>query len=121
MTDNEISQAWELCMSGKEEACNDCPYFTTGCIDDLHRDSASLIKRQQDEIERLEKCNLREAMTFNAKTIKEAAVEEVRLFLNDLKERAFIAQNEWSHGEHPKVVEWDDILAVFDERFGDVG
>lgn len=54
MTDNEIIQAWDLCLSGKVKACNECPYCTAGCIDDLHRDSASLIKRQQAEIERLQ-------------------------------------------------------------------
>ena len=54
MTDNDIFQAWELCMSGKEEACNECPYFTTGCIVDLHNDTYYLIKRQLAEIERLQ-------------------------------------------------------------------
>ena len=47
--------------------------------------------------------------------------EGVKQFIDSLKEYAYIAENEWSHGEHPKVVEWDDILAVFDERFGNVG
>ena len=54
MTDNEIIQAWDLCLSGKVSACNKCPYCTAGCIDDLHFESASLIKRQQAEIERLQ-------------------------------------------------------------------
>ena len=75
MTDNEIIQAWELCMSGKEEACNDCPYFTTGCIDDLHNDTYALIKRQQAEIERLQD-RLEEKQATSDKTSEWISVED---------------------------------------------
>ena len=75
MTDNEIIQAWELCMSGKEEACNDCPYFTTGCIDDLHNDTYAFIKRQQDEIERLQN-RLEEKQATSDKTSEWISVKD---------------------------------------------
>ena len=118
MTDNEIIQALE-----KSLQMGDAPigaHWGVLLTTKLLSDSLNLIKRQQAEIERLEKGGLKEAMTFNAKTIKEAAVEEVRLFLNTLKERAYIAQNEWSHGEHPKLVDWDDILDEFEQRYGEI-
>ena len=52
---------------------------------------------------------------------KELAMEAVRDFAARLKAKAYTAENEWSHGEHPLVVEMDDIDETVAEMEGENG
>lgn len=90
MTDAEIIKALELCSG--DVFChkgNGCPYQGVDkCIKVSTHDAIDLINRQQAEIERLEKHELRVAMTFNSDTIKRAVTEAVKEFAERLKEKA---------------------------------
>lgn len=73
-------------------------------------------KRQQAEIERLKTGY--DAFIRNYKECAECAMEAVRDFAEQMKARAYTAENEWSHGEHPLVVEVDDIDELVAEMEG---
>ena len=112
MTDNEIIKALELCTStGCETAC---PMFdngigsTTECRFSMLAKALSIINRQKAEIE-----SQREYL--NVSKIRAEAIKE---FAERLKERKYLS-SEWSHGEHPYVVEESDIDDVLDEMVGE--
>ena len=65
----------------------------------------SLIKRQQTEIERLEKGSIIEAMTFNTKTISNVRTEAIKEFVVRLKSHAYYISFPKEH----RVVDEDDI------------
>lgn len=48
-------------------------------------------------------------------TIKAKAIKE---FVEKLKQWSY-ESSDWSHGEHPMVVEWSDIEDVLDEMAGE--
>ena len=50
--------------------------------------------------------------------IQECCEEAIKEFAARLKEQAYLSK-EWSHGEHPMVVECDDIDDLLDEMVGD--
>lgn len=52
---------------------------------------------------------------YNEECERDIAMDAVKDFVVLLKERAYTAENEWSHGEHPLVVEVDDIDAIVAE------
>ena len=105
MTDSDIIKALECCTGANAKMCEACHLKKhPDCEYRLQDASLALIKRQQAEIERLTKEH--DALIRN---YKECAMEVVREFAAKLKERAYVAENEWSHGEHPMVVEMDDI------------
>ena len=56
MTDNEIIEAWDICLhTNNREDCEICPHSIHGihCIANLRIDTFNLLKRQQTEIEKL--------------------------------------------------------------------
>lgn len=114
MTDSDIIEALECCLNAESESCNDCKYSGySACVELMVCEAVALIKRQQAENERL-KAEL-DALVRN---YKERAMEAVRDFAGLLKERAYTAENEWSRGEHPLVVEVDDIDEIVAEMEG---
>ena len=148
MTDNEIIKALECCCSTQVNACDDCPFYER-CYNNnewLEKEAINLINRQKAEIdafeeltnknqqcikekndvidlqkaeiERLEKGSLKEAMTFNSNTIANVRAEAVKEFAERLKESEY-QSSDWSHGEHPYVVEVDDIDNLVKEMVGE--
>ena len=107
MTYEQTIKAFEYCMN-QNECSSCCPYdddedTNEGCTSKLVEDVLDLIKRQQAEIERLqtEKDNL-------IRTYKECMTEAVKEFAERLLESKY-ESSDWSHGEHPYVVEESDI------------
>ena len=114
MTDNEIVKAMVCCMNDKPCAENNCPFYRTVCENDLHaieRYALDLINRQKAEIdnlnielqamrgaansykaeiERLEKGSLKEAMTFNSKTISNIRAEAHKEFAKELNNKGML-------------------------------
>lgn len=102
-----------------------CRYFlegeTEGVPSLLVGDAIDLIRRQQAEIERLNKAVAYQKNEFERLRItmfpkvKAEAVREFAIRLLDHKYQS----SDWSHGEHPFVVEVDDIDRVVGEMVGD--
>ena len=125
MTDAEIKKALECCAD--EMGCaKGCPFFDKkkskckvaspyGAFEKLLLD---LINRQQAEIERLETNCLSMAQTMPnmAKAERAEAIEE---FWSRLQGIAYRSEVEWSHGEHPMLIELDDAEEIYEEMVGD--
>ena len=58
---------------------------------------------------------------YNEENENEIKMYEIRYFAGRLKARAYTAENEWSHGEHPRVVDVDDIDEIVAEMEGENG
>lgn len=104
MTDNEIIKALEYCRDSED--CIICPYIETTdmyCEDKLRIDVINLLYRQKAEIEKL-KDELADARYLN--TVAES--DGIKEFADELKNFAYPSRD-WSHGEHPCVVEVEDI------------
>lgn len=117
MTDNEIVKALE-CLCGNALNCRECPYSPRYkfplCQQQVAKDTLSLINRQKEEIERLKGWeNLLKAEKHSL--IKAEAVKE---FAHRIRQRSY-ESSDWSHGEHPMVVEWSDIDEVLEEMAGE--
>ena len=89
-TDEEVIKALKHCASEtSSKACVGCPFDENGaCIDSENAMviyALSLINRQKEEINRLEKGELREAMTFNSTTIKRCVASAIKEFAERLK------------------------------------
>ena len=118
MTDNEIIKALECCRDNDNnlnmEKCFDvCPY-DGACAGKFMQDVLSLVNRQKGEIERLKGWeNLLKAEKHSL--VKAAAIKE---FAYRLRQRSY-ESSDWSHGEHPMVVEWSDIDEVLKEMAGE--
>ena len=129
MTDKNIIKALECCTNEGAALCKNCPY-EDAC--DIHEatmleDTLALIKRQKSEIERLEetpKCVYAydgevteycvEAPCPNYKTVNGVKVEAFKEFAYRLRQRAY-KSSDWSRGEHPLVVELEDVEDVLEE------
>ena len=91
MTDKEIIKGLKICNSN-EKGCNECnyhTYYSAKCLGYLIKDSITLINKLKAEVEK----------------VKAEAIKE---FAERLKEQKY-QSSEWSHGEHPFVVEEADI------------
>ena len=85
MTDKEIIKALECCV--EVQGCSKCPRSPI-CDGVEHIQNAlDLINRQKAEIERLEKGELRKAMTFNSDTIKRCVDEALKEFAEEFEKR----------------------------------
>lgn len=74
MNDNEIIRVLECCSNPECEKCKKCPlYDDLDCRRDLLNNSLNLIKRQQAEIERLQKHNTEMAFKHYRDGAKEFA------------------------------------------------
>lgn len=134
MTDAEIIKALECFAIDKDSDelyCVGCAFETKGlccenCSDGLAKASLDHINRQKAEIERLRtECGNQstlwsrhyESLFETAKeTIK---VEAIKEFAERLKEHKY-QSSDWSHGEHPFVVEEIDIDNLVKEMEGDM-
>ena len=86
LTGAETKKALKCCINGK---CSECPLRAMNCSAKVAMAFANdLINRYEAEIERLEKGSLKEAMTFNSKTIATAVAEAIKEFAEELKEKA---------------------------------
>ena len=121
-TDEEVIKALECCSSGKIDGCNDCPLFyvlglnvsTEECMESAISNAIDLINRQKEELD-----DLREIVfTDRSEAIKKLKAEAIKEFAERLKERAYTS-SDWSHGEHPQVVECDDIDEIVEEMTED--
>jgi hypothetical protein len=83
-------------------------------------DALSLINRQKAEIERLEgeRQEFRCVIDDLSNQVNTAKAEAIKDFAERLKERKY-QSSDWSHGEHPYVVEESDIDDVLDEMVGE--
>ena len=114
MTDNDIAKALKCCANKKQ--CSDCPFCVTSrepCYITLAREAASLLARRDAEIERLEK-SLTEQFDSYQSIRRKAKDEAIKEFAERLKERKY-QSSDWSHGEHPYVVEESDINEILEE------
>jgi hypothetical protein len=139
MTDNEIIKALKCCANLCEDGCNGCYLVPSEskdayCMDKLTKDAIDLINRQKeeiskkdieidilirkkedlsDEVERLGDSNkrLKEAvglMLNNDNGVELIKTEAYKEFAEKLLKRKYLS-SDWSHGEHPYVVEESDI------------
>jgi hypothetical protein len=139
-TDEEIIRALEICQKAKCWGdCKDmgCPAATKqGCRfhlrtdedyegviqDEMLKDALDLINRQKEEIAKLEAMiDAAEEhfapLPFKNKFdeyIEKSKAEAIEEFAERLIERAYTS-SDWSHGEHPQVVECDDINEIVEE------
>ncbi len=149
MTDNEIIKALEcLSGIAKDWDCDKCPFDSAICTSFVAESTLDLINRLQeekqnleielkamrgaansykDEVERLKE-NLEEAVScfnrmeslYNIKNmeLKVAKTEAYKEFAELLKKQKY-QSSDWSHGEHPFVVEERDIDNTLDELVGE--
>ena len=105
LTEKEVVKALECCT--RKYGCDDCPcrYYDL-CMIQINKEALSLIKRQQTEIEKKTK-KPQEIMPI----VAELKAEAIKEFAERLKEYRYTS-SDWSHGEHPMVVEWDDVEEV---------
>lgn len=115
MERNEIIKALEFCSVPKLTKCEGCPREEEDslCMYRLNKDALSLIKELTEENEKIGIENF--DLVCKLSRIKEDTVREMR---ERLKERAYTS-NDWSHGEHPMVVELDDIDQIAEEMLSD--
>lgn len=111
MSDKDIIKALECCVDA-DAPCTGCQYDKKEvdyCSDALKDDALSLINRQKAEIERLEAYKY-----YSVRSIKAEAIKE---FAYRLRQRAY-KSSDWSRGEHPLVVELEDVEDVLEEMVG---
>ena len=123
-TDEEVIKALEHCGSCYKgdvgERCTGCPLDDAddpSCFDTLLHDlSLDLINRQKAEIESLNSYirRCKSGDEYWVKCLIERPNEAVKEFAERLKERAYTS-SDWSHGEHPQVVECDEIDDLVEE------
>lgn len=122
MTDEQIVKGLECCVSRK--GCDACEFYMHDtCFVVRHKEIFDLIKRQQAEIEELKKVgnkidslgavaalmDQKERLAcFKNEWEREVRAEAVREFAEKLKKWKY-QSSDWSHGEHPFVVEETDI------------
>ena len=135
MNDNEILKALECCAN--EQGCENCPANPHRgnygfCTPPLIRATFDLVTRQRAKIERFEKENHEKFNKWKildnrtkqryAELYEEAKAvvraEAIKEFAERLKEQKY-QSSEWSHGEHPFVVEECDIDELVQEMVGD--
>lgn len=125
MNDNDIIKALGCCRVGKREHdCKKCPLYcrVPACMGHLTADALDLINRQKAEIEKYELVNTEKFNNWmrlekrtkeryaelyeEAKSVVRA--EAIKEFAERLKKNKYLS-SDWSHGEHPYVVEETDI------------
>ena len=90
MTDKEIIKALEHCFK-TEMDCDGCPYdYPDVCYLDVKRDAFDLIKRQQEEIDRLKELfNQQQEIIADLEwTVSVSKAEAIKEFAERLKEKA---------------------------------
>lgn len=112
MTDNEIIKALECCKGYLTNDCAICQNVEKypRCNEFLNEIALDLINRQKAEIESLniELQSMRSAANSYKMHYETTKSEAIKEFAERLKEKKY-KSCEWSHGEHPYVVEECDI------------
>ena len=125
-TDEELIKSLQICSSNGE--CNECPINPHKgnygfCTSLAIKAALDLIIRQKEEIERLtlsEREAYKQLERGNERMMaiiaeeREDAIKEVA---KELKKRKY-QSSDWSHGEHPYVVEESDIDDVLEDMIG---
>lgn len=123
MTDSEIIKALECCQGRNgwgDPKCYECPFDGSnpniGCRKHLLNKTVDLINRQKAWIEKLDKENeeQHQAILIALRRMGEIRAEAIKEFAERLKESKYLS-SEWSHGEHPYVVEEDNIDDLVEE------
>ena len=145
MEDKNIVKALECCLETSGVNCAKCPYCEN-CVTDentslMMADALDLINRQKEEIERLKEenkllinndvsnkypnCVLVEKGRIYTRTLEDydeligdISAEAYKEFAERLKELKY-QSSDWSHGEHPFVVEESDIDNTLYELIGE--
>lgn len=131
MKDEQTIKALHLCAN--TEGCRECPLhsmYSANCIKKLMNNTLDLIERQQEKIEAIingQETLSKALVTKDAeierleaekdnliRTYKECMTDAIKEFAEKIKERKYLS-SDWSHGEHPFVVEEDDIDDVLYE------
>lgn len=131
LTDKEIIKALECCIKAKTNAdCEalKCPFYDNEidiCMyvnneEVIYASALDLINRQQAEIERLKEKDETRHKVFMTKCeeIETARAEAIKEFWSRLQGIAY-QSSDWSHGEHPMVVELDDAEEIYEEMVGE--
>jgi hypothetical protein len=107
----EIKKGLEVCTG----ICNEtCPYDNLRCLTDLSKDILTLINELESENEMLKATKDRLTFADRIKLVDNAVENKLKQFAERLKEMAY-KSTDWSHGEHPLVVEVDYIDEVLEE------
>ena len=121
LSDNEIIKALECHIKGR---CHSCPngkeeiqLLHKPCSRMIAEYALSLINRQKAEIERL-KAEQEMADGYAEALEERAKADAIKELAERLKECKY-QSSDWSHGEHPYVVEESDIDNLVKEMAGD--
>jgi hypothetical protein len=103
-------------------------------LDFLIKESNKLVERQDKTIDRLKtlaelgnmRANDYRVMRDRAlkaesevKTLREEKAEAIKEFWSRLQGIAYRSEVEWSYGEHPMLIELDDVEEIYKEMAGD--
>jgi L-lactate utilization protein LutB len=132
MTESEVMESLKICTTYGAK-CSDCPAYVkvdrSKCKEVL-KGAVEIINSKNAEIERLQKesigkCEMAIAMRNDNNLdvncnycIDKAKSEAVKEFAERLKESKY-QSSDWSHGEHPYVVEVSDIDNLVEEMVGE--
>ena len=106
----QVIKALECCIEGID--CTLCPYFDKdSCPQILNENALALIKELTEENERLTESALKIAEQHQAYII--------RKMQKRIKSVSYQSKD-WSHGEHPMVVEVDDIDQIVKEMLEEI-
>lgn len=135
MTESEIMKALECCKDGLKCSQCYCKPIHNDCASVLIGDALDLINRKNAEIAMLKReipdrkyavcVKVRNGMVYTKSLedydwlIGDISAEAIKEFAERLKKRKY-QSSDWSHGEHPFVVEDDDIAEIAAEMGVDV-
>jgi hypothetical protein len=115
MTDNEIIKALECCAG--DDGCDVCPMYkpSSECITELQGKVLDLINRLQAN-----NSSMQSTLAKMSMGVEQAKAEAIKEFWSRLQGIAYRSEVEWSHGEHPMLIELDDAEEIYEEMVGDV-
>lgn len=122
MTGAEIIKALECCITKQHENCCNLGKWSEqwNCMTDLMGKALALIKRQREEIAKLEAENAEQdqaiinAFRYIKVVREEARAEAIREFAERIKEQSY-ESIDWSHGVHPLVCEFGIVEEIAEE------
>lgn len=99
MTDEQVIKALEQCGNIIVSSCKDCPLhekYNANCVRELTKDALDLIKRQQAEIERLQKIANPKCQQCVEQTRKNSFVEFAEMVKAKIHDSVY---RYWNHGD----------------------
>lgn len=132
LTDNEIVKACENCFhlevclknltnafpDTSQEEINLVLMLGGHCKNFIDKDLINRLKAENEDYKALYE-GLKAEHIETIKAIKHYKSEAYEEFAERLKERKYLDETGWSHGEHPYIVEEDDIDDVLEKLAGD--